>query len=261
MSNFQNNLNGTARSDSYLSSAILKPRRQTICRPWILILGLSGLSSGMLGCVHPQKCGTCIPSDHSMAAPQASLLETTRCVDPAPGDAIPAPPGTYVRQWSDAMGSQAATQQQIITRNLWFNGSEELGPDGQERLIAVAESLQTHPHLVLIEEEPIEIESGQTYTEALDTQFALNSARQANVIAGLNRLGHPDAENWVKLTSDRSVGVRGIEAPIIFNQQFNGGGIGGRRGGGGGMMVGGMMGGGMMGGGMMGGGMMGGGIF
>ncbi|MEX0819490.1 MAG: hypothetical protein WD070_07845 [Pirellulaceae bacterium] len=194
------------------------------------------------------------------------MLETERCVDPIPHDAIPAEPGTYVDQWGDQMGAQADRQQQILTRNLWFDGSEELGPDGQERIIQIAESLQVYPHLVLIEEEPIDIKPDQSYAQAMETQYELNSARRDNVIHALHDLGLEDVDDLVTFTTDRSVGVRGIEAPTIFNRQFmggqfgrQGGGRGGFGGRGGGLGGGGGIGGGFGGGGFGGGGMFGGG--
>lgn len=171
------------------------------------------------------------------------------------------PPGTYNNAWGNVMAHQADVQGEIITRNLWFDGGDQLGPDGRERIVDIAGSLPYQPRLVLIEEEPVEVAADQEYDEALRANERLNVDRKRAVIEALAAHGVADPHELVFFTSDRSVGVRGIEAPNVFNRQFMGGMMGGRGGmGRGGMMGGGMMGGGMMGGGMMGRGMMGGGM-
>ncbi len=243
---------------------------------WIAWAAIGG-TLGNVGCAGlggKNECGglgqNCLETTGDMADPKASLLATERCIEELPCAAIPAQPGTYVNAWSDAMAAQAAVQGDIITRNLWFDGDTELGPDGRERLVRIADSFGQHPRLILIEEEPVAIGTGQSYSEALEANDMLNRQRKANVVRMLGELGIADAEGLVFFTTDRSVGVRGIEAPNVFNRQFMGGmgrgrgGMGGGMGGfGGGMggMGGGMggMGGGM--GGIGGGGFGGGGIF
>ncbi|XZE51442.1 hypothetical protein SH139x_003093 [Planctomycetaceae bacterium SH139] len=213
------------------------------------------------GCMQTKQCGSCLPNSSDLHGPQAGIVNTDRCVDPLAPGAIPSPPGTYVNQWSEAMSQQAANQQSIITRNLWFNGSTDLGPDGQEKMVDLADSLTQYPHLVLLEEEPINIKPDQTYQEALYAQLEINETRRTKVIDSLAALGVVGIDNLVTFTTDKPVGVRGIEAPQIYNTQFMGGGMmmgggrGGRGGGMGGMGMGGMGGMGMgMGGGMGGGG-------
>jgi hypothetical protein len=151
----------------------------------------------------------------------------------------------------------------MLTRNLWFDGGNELGPDGREHLVRFAESFGESPRMILIEEEPVAITSGQSYADALAANGLLNNQRKAAVVNTLAGLGISDAEGLVFFTSDRSVGIRGIEAPNVLNRQFMGG-MGGRGGMGGGLGggMGGGMGGGLGGGmGIGGGGFGGGGIF
>jgi hypothetical protein len=233
---------------------------------WAAISGTLG-SAGCAGIRGKNDCSAhgnhCIEKSADVAAPHASLAATQRCVEELPCSSVPAPPGTYVNAWSDAMVAQAAVQGDIITRNLWFDGGEELGPDGRERLIKVSESFGDQPRMILIEEEPVAIAAGQTYADALAANEKLNLERKANVVSGLASLGIPNAEELVYFTKDRSVGVRGIEAPNVFNSQFMGGmggGLGGRGGGIGGGGFGGGFGGGGFGGGFGGGGFGGGGF-
>jgi len=256
-----------------LSSQLLGSLRKH-CGPmaWIAWATLGG-TLGNVGCAGlrgKHDCGglgqNCLETTSDFADPKASLLATERCIEELPCAAVPAPPGTYVNAWSDTMAAQAVVQGDIITRNLWFDGGDELGPDGRERLIKIAESFGEQPRLILIEEEPVAIASSQTYAEALDANGRLNNQRKASVVSMLEGLGIADAEGLVFFTTDRSVGVRGIEAPNVFNRQFMGG-MGGGRGGMGGGGRGGIGGGGGMGGmgggmgGIGGGGFGGGGIF
>jgi len=240
---------------------------------WVALATLGGTlcNVGCAGLRGRQDCSglgqNCIETTGDVADPKASLLATERCVEALPCAAVPAPPGTYVNAWSDAMGAQAVAQGDIITRNLWFDGGEELGPDGREHLVKIAQSFAERPRLILIEEEPVAIAVSQTYSEALAANGELNSQRKANVVRMVGELGIADAEGLVFFTSDRSVGIRGIEAPNVFNSQFMGGGMGmgggrGGMGGGMGMGMGGMGMGGMgMGMGMGMGGFGGGGMF
>jgi hypothetical protein len=233
---------------------------------WITIGGTLG-QVGCAGFGGKDSCtglgGNCLETTSDFADPKASLVATERCVEPLPCGAVPAPPGTYVNAWSDAMVNQAAIQQDMLTRNLWFDGGNELGPDGREHLVRFAESFGESPRMILIEEEPVAITSGQSYADALAANGLLNNQRKAAVVNTLAGLGISDAEGLVFFTSDRSVGIRGIEAPNVLNRQFMGG-MGGRGGMGGGLGggMGGGMGGGLGGGmGIGGGGFGGGGIF
>lgn len=242
----------------------IRNRRGTMSwMSWMAWAALGG-TLGNVGCAGlggKEDCGGlghhCLETSADVDDPKASLLATQRCVEALPCDAVPAPPGTYVNAWSDAMAAQAAVQGDIITRNLWFDGDKELGPDGRERMIKISESFKEHPRMILIEEEPVAIGAQQAYGEALLANRELNDQRKLNVIEALYALGIEDAEQWVRITTDRSVGVRGIEAPNVFNRQFMGG-LGGGIGGGG---RGGGIGGGGLGGGLGGGGGMGGGGF
>ena len=231
---------------------------------WMLWSAGMAATCVLTGCAHTNRCDTCIPTSHTLDGPNASVVAADRCVDPLPLGAIPSPPGTYVNHWSDAMVQQAANRQAIITRNLWFNGSTELGPDGQEKIMELAESLKQHPHWVWLEEEPLEIGPTQSYEEALAEQLELNAARRNNVINSLASIGVVGIDEFVEFTTEKPVGIRGIEAPQVFNTQFMGGGMGGRGGRGGGGIGGGgggLGGGGLGGGGFGGGGFGGGGFF
>ena len=122
----------------------------------------------------------------------------------------------------------------------------------------------------MIENEPVALEMGESYDEAVESNQQLQVDRRNAVVTALAEAGVPDADQWVVFADDRTVGVRGIEAPQVFNGQLGGIGMGRGGMGRGGMGMGGMgmgMGGGMgmgmgMGGMGMGmGGMGGGGMF
>jgi len=206
----------------------------------------------------------CLPKDQMREDPRAALLRGERCVELLPHQAIPAAPGTYVNAWSDQMAIAANIQSQLITRNLWFDGGDQLGPDGIERVRQIAYSFGECPRPILLEREPLEFAASESYSEAMFANQELNEVRRAEVVRMLALHGITDADTFVSLVPDRGVGVRGVEAPLIYNRQFSGG-VGGRGGGGGfgGGLGGGGGGLGGFGGGMggMGGGFGGGGIF
>jgi len=209
-------------------------------------------------------CGqaSCVPVSTSHLPPAAGIDVAHRCTDRLPNDAVPAPAGTYVSQWRGAMSYGAQQQHWVVTRNEWFDGGSQLGPKGLQHMQRIAQCHLAEPHVVVIETEPVALEMQQSYEDALQSNQRLQLDRRNVVVAALDNAGVPDADQWVVFAEDRSVGVRGIEAPQVFNSQFGGGGRGNRGGigrGQGGMGGGGMGGG--LGGGMGGGGFGGGGIF
>jgi len=106
--------------------------------------------------------------------------------------------------------------------------------------------------LLVLEAEPVQPEYDEGVEEAIQRTDDLNSRRRAWVVGQLAAGGVVNAEQRVVFSSERPVGIRGIEAPRVYNT-LAGGGFGQGRGGGG---MGGRMqqGGGMGGGGGFGGG-------
>ena len=222
------------------------------------------------GCLEP--CGAnCIPETLGQSSSQVALANWKRCVEPLPDDAIPAPPGTYVNAWLEAQVAGAMQSHWVLTRNLWYSGGDQLSQDGTQKLLRIADAMQEARNWVVIETQPVQPQRGETYKEAKRQIDQLQQRRREVVVDTLARGGVSDADQWVIFAGDRSVGVRGIEAPQIFNRQFQsgrgnqnqsgtgGGGLGGGGFGGGGFGGGGLGGG--LGGGFGGGGLGGGGIF
>jgi hypothetical protein len=238
----------------------------------------TGCAGGLSSLTSRKDCaadcqGDCLPQDVTDVPPAASLTSAHRCVDTIPRDAVPAPVGTYVNHWRTAMSEGAQQQHWYISRNEWFDGGNQLGPEGQKHVDRIAQCLLTSPNMVVLETEPVALSLGEDYEDAVEENRQLQTDRRNAVVAALAQSGVPDAEQWVVFADDRSVGVRGVEAPQVFNSQFGGmggnrgrlgqgqGGIGGGIGGGG---IGGFGGGGIgggLGGGFGGGGFGGGGIF
>ena len=171
----------------------------------------------------------CLPVDGSVVPPAASVHVAHRCVDPLPDDAIPAPVGTYVGQWRGAMSHGAQERHWFVSRDEWFDGGSQLGPKGKRHVERIAKCLFNEPQPVVIENEPVALEMGESYEEAVQSNQQLQVERRSVVVTALAEAGVPDANQWVVFADDRNVGVRGIEAPQVFNQQFMGG-LGGGRG-------------------------------
>jgi len=220
------------------------------------------------GC--PDACMVdCLPETAGQAPPGATLASWERCVEPIPKDAVPAPPGTYLAAWREATRGAALQRHWVITRNEWFSGGEQLSPEGIQHVDRIASAMMETPNWVVIESQPVQLRGDESYDDALRRIEILHQDRRNVVIEQLASGGVVGAEEWVIFAEDRSVGVRGIESPQIFNRQFqqnngrrgNRGGLG--RGGFGGGLGGGFGGGGFGGGlgGGFGGGFGGGGFF
>ncbi|WP_146509533.1 hypothetical protein [Thalassoglobus neptunius] len=141
--------------------------------------------------------------------------------------AVPAPLGTYVNGWNDALICSARDQQYVISRNEWFAGKEQLGPEGREHVIALATALIGHGKIVVVETEPVILEGDESLDDAYKRTAFLNEQRRMNVVAELQRNGLMDADQRVVLSPVRGVGVHGAEAPRIYNQLIDGTGVGG----------------------------------
>jgi len=119
----------------------------------------------------------------------------------------------------------------VVARHEWFSGQDQLGPEGREHVGALAEAVAYNDHPVVLESEPVALLGDETYDEALARTAQLNESRRQSVVAALAASGVPDAPERVILTPVERVGVRGAEAPRIYNQMINGfGGFGGGRG-------------------------------
>ncbi|MEC8557707.1 MAG: hypothetical protein VXZ82_22115 [Planctomycetota bacterium] len=240
----------------------------------------------LVGCAANKVCRTspdycpdygavsCLPSTAGAATPGATLANWQRCAEEMPAEAVPAPPGAYVTAWRESQWAGAKQSEWVIPRNEWFSGGDQLGPDGINHVDRLTGVMLQDPNWIVLEAEPVALKQGESYEEALQRTADLQANRRDLVVRHLMAGGVTDAADWVIFAEDRSIGVRGIEAPIIFNRQFQGFGQGNRGGGrrgrgqggfggglGGGFGGGGFGGGGFGGGGFGGGGFGGGGIF
>lgn len=172
--------------------------------------------------------------------------------DRIPHAAIPAAVGTAVNSWESAMICESQSQQQILSRHSWYAAGAIPGPEGRRRIEQFSEQMRDSTGLLVLEAEPVQPEYDEGVEEAIQRTDDLNSQRRAWVVGQLAAAGVVNAEQRVVFSSERPVGIRGIEAPRVYNT-LAGGGFGQGRGGGG-MQQGGGMGGGMGGGGGFGGG-------
>jgi hypothetical protein len=163
-----------------------------------------------------------------------------------PPGAMPAPYGTFMREWETRQVLKAQVDRFAIYRIEWLEGSAVPGPYGGVHLDQIARRLPHCPFTVVVQPEPNE---------------ALNRARRMQVVAYLESHGIADAAERVVIGLPQAEGLFGIESIRVYRGLLLGGfgmGGGGLGGGGGGYGGGGLGGGGLgLGGGMMGG-MMGG---
>lgn len=137
--------------------------------------------------------------------------------------AVPAPPGTYVNGWNDAMICSARRQNFLISRHEWFSGGKQLGPEGRQHAQAIAGAMLSKPEQkVLIEAEPVELLNDESYENAITRTDRLNSNRQQLVVQQLLDNGVLDAEQRVVVVPIDRVGLRGVEAPGVYNRLLQG---------------------------------------
>ncbi|MEM9365512.1 MAG: hypothetical protein AAGD07_05910 [Planctomycetota bacterium] len=215
------------------------------------------------GCASPalqSDCRqNCLPTETLAAPAAAGIASVSRCVQPIAHDAIPAPNGTYLSHWRERMSSAAHDEWWVVERNEWFDGGSRLGPKGLEHIKQMARGFNETPRWIAVENAAFAFEGEEDYDEAIARVRQLNLERRNEIVAQLAECGVIDAESWVVAVEDRTVGVRGIEAPNVYNQLFQGGqGTGNRGGAGRGGFGGGGIGGGLGGGGFGGGGVGGG---
>ncbi|MEP3482670.1 MAG: hypothetical protein ABJZ55_25730 [Fuerstiella sp.] len=147
--------------------------------------------------------------------------------------AVPVKPGHYVDGWNNAMRCSAKSQQFVISRNSWFNNSADLGPEASDSIAYFANALTNGDNHLLIEKEPVQPAYHETLAIANSRTQQLNDQRRSTVVAALQAAGVSDANSRVHLNSVEELGIRGIEAPQVFNRLFSGGNRGGGGGGGG----------------------------
>jgi len=231
------------------------PTRTDSIRSFCGRLLLSGLLLGAVGChsLGHRSDPECVTADCDPSSQGPSRLgslysfcdETCQRPDDCGYASIAAPPGTYVNGWNDAMICSARRYDFVINRHEWFSGGQQLGPEGRQHVAKIGEVLPTRPERVIIEAEPTEIQSRETYEEALARTAQLNEQRRLLIVNNLTAQGVKDAERRVMIAPLDRVGVRGAESPNVYNGLFirrggrgggqrGGGGIGGGQGGGGG---------------------------
>ena len=228
------------------------------CCAGCVLDGASGrVSSGRGPALKPAAAAAmqdCPPEMVTHEGVAAGVVESKYRQDRIPHAAIPAALGTAVHGWESAMICESQVQQQVLPRHAWYAAGAIPGPEGRRRIEQLSEQMRDSTGLLVMEAEPVQPEYDEELEEAMQRTDDLNSRRRAWVVGQLAACGVVNAEQRVVFSSERPVGIRGIEAPRVYNT-LAGGGMGqGGGGGGGGMRQGGGMGGGMGGGGGFGGG-------
>ncbi|HWL08624.1 MAG TPA: hypothetical protein VNQ76_09475, partial [Planctomicrobium sp.] len=170
-------------------------------------------------------------SDGSSAAAHCPRAAHCPGVCDFPHGAIPAPPGTYVRQWEQAHIAGGDQYDFLISRHEWYQGEELLGPEGTRHVRRLVPELQQTSGIVVIESEPIAIKYDESLQDATTRTAQLDEIRRQHVVAMLEQAGVSDASSRVTVEPVARIGVHGAEAPRAYQQLFFGGGRGGGNGG------------------------------
>lgn len=121
---------------------------------------------------------------------------------------LPAPNGTYVRQWQKVHINNAAADEFVIYRNEWLGNKLTLTPYGQFHLLRIVERLPFVPYRLVIQPE---------CDEKLDQE------RRLEIVKFLYQRGVPDALNRVVLDYPAAEGLFGDEAARAYFRLLWGG--------------------------------------
>ena len=136
-----------------------------------------------------------------------------KCSD-IPQGAIPQPNGTFACQWQTAQIARANQDMFMIYENEWHLGGKELGPFGQQHVVAMAAHIKGTPFKVAIEPH------FDNQRNAPDEE--LNKARVEFVAKSLALNGVDDAFDRVVLAVPHAEGLYGEEAVRIGAQRLQG---------------------------------------
>jgi hypothetical protein len=141
-----------------------------------------------------------------------------------PQGAMPAPNGSFVRQWQERQIAKADMDHFVIYRHEWHADGFAPGPYGRHHLDQIARRLPSVAFPVVIQPDPND---------------RVNAIRRQEVINFLLAHGVSDAAERVIVGFPQAEGLYGDETPRIYSRIIRGIGIGGGVGGFGGGAIGG----------------------
>jgi hypothetical protein len=143
------------------------------------------------------------------------------CNGRVPRGLLPAPTGTFTREYYHAQAQKAEADDFVIYNQEWYLGGRDLGPYGAYHVGQIAKRLPEVPFPVVIQP---------------STDAQLDLARRDLIIMKLAECGIPQPDQRVVLGFPDAEGLYGEEAPFVhyrqfFNRNANRGGAGGGFGG------------------------------
>lgn len=139
----------------------------------------------------------------------AGCLPTCSDVDDGaaiPAGALPAPNGSYVRQFQDLQAARAEADDFVVYLHEWYLGGQTLGPYGNYHLDQIAKRLPSVPFPVVLQPGP-------------DTK--VNDARRELLVTRLVACGIADADVRVLIGYPEAEGLFGEEAECIFPEMIH----------------------------------------
>jgi hypothetical protein len=161
---------------------------------WLYYLPLAVLAAG---CHH---CDTCGGDGHMKKQPKVDA-----CAD-IPQGAIPAPLGTYTREWYTRQAEKAESDDFVIYLHEWYMGGLKLGPYGEYHIGQIAKRLAGSPYPVVIQ---------------LSMKQELDKPRLEHIVQRLVEAGHPDAQTRVVLGFPEAEGLQPDEAERVYEDMIN----------------------------------------
>ena len=184
-----------------------------------------------------------------LLTPWLTGCRSTNCdvrqCDICPGQ-VTAPAGTTHHAWQQNQHANARGSELVVYQHEWYQGGDQLGPEGRRHVRGIARELAASPTAKAIVESKLvviryddDLTEHERYQQALEGADSLDETRRAILVGELTKAGIVDAEQRVIVDRAPAEGLFGVEAPNVYrNIQFGGvgtgrnGGLGGGLGGG-----------------------------
>lgn len=167
-----------------------------------------------------------------LAGCRSTNCDVRQC-DICPGQ-VTAPAGTTLHAWQQNQNARARGSELVVYQHEWYQGGDQLGPEGRRHVRDIAREMLTSPDSkAILESKSVviryddDLTEHQRYQQALEGTVALDETRRAILVDELVKQGVADADLRVVVDRAPAEGLFGVEAPNVYrNIQFGGVGTG-----------------------------------
>ena len=130
--------------------------------------------------------------------------------------AEPAPLGTYIGAWRAAQAEQADATDFVIFQREWYQGGDQLGPEGHRHVQGILSQLAKVPYPILIEPVTPILGSRSDLQKTLAAAAELDQVRRQRIVDRLLACGIDDAHQRVLIAYPDALQMLGPEAARTY---------------------------------------------